>query len=104
MMRPLLGLALLIGCGSDPPPSCQQALTHFYAAGCSYFDQRTNPPAPIAQSTMIASCQSVAANIPASCHDELDGWLVCNDHVPDHVTSSAQCDCSAAYMALLECR
>ena len=107
MIRPPAGLllVLLIGCGSsDPPPSCQQAMTHFYAAGCSYFDQTTNPPTPIAQAQMINFCQNAAANGPPNSHDELDAWLVCNDHVPDHATTSAQCDCSADYMMLLECR
>jgi hypothetical protein len=104
MTKPLLGLVLLIGCGSsDPPPSCQQAMTHFYGAGCSYFDSTTSPPTPIAQSTMINFCQTAAVNISPTCRDELDGWLACNDQVPDHATN-ADCDCSSSYMVLLECR
>lgn len=104
MKKMILILMLAIGCGGDPPPSCVQALTHFYAAGCRYFDQRANPPAPISQGDMITFCQTAATQIPAACHDELDGWLVCNNRVPDHAISNADCDCSSSYMLLLECR
>lgn len=106
MKRLLAVMAVaMTGCSSsgDPPPSCQQALTHYYGAGCSYFDPTTNPPTPIAQSTMIARCQTATTQTPASCLDEVDAWLTCNDRVPNHATSDADCDCSASYMLLLEC-
>lgn len=123
MIKTILGLAFLIGCSSsdpvcsnadsrllalalcsDPPPSCQQALTHYYASGCSYFDITTNPPTPIAQTQEINTCQNIATAVPPQCRDELDAWLICNEHVPDHATTNIDCDCSAEYMALLECR
>lgn len=106
MNKTILGLVLVVAAcgGGDPPPSCQQALAHFYAAGCSYFDGTTNPPTPIPQNQMLTFCQTAATQIPTNCHGALDAWLVCNDQVPSPVTSSAQCDCSAEYMALLECR
>jgi len=69
-----------------------------------YFDQTTNPPTQISQNQMVAFCQTAAAQIPTTCHDELDGWLECNNSVPDHATKNADCDCSTQYMALLECK
>lgn len=106
MMRNMtMVMAFLVGCGGgDPPPSYQQALAHYYAAGCSYFDTSTNPPTPIPESQEIGTCQNVAIAAPVSCRDELDGWLVCLDRVPGHAMNNADCDCSAEYMALLECR
>jgi hypothetical protein len=105
MNRTLLGLVFLAACGgSDPPPSCAQAMDHYYGAGCSYFDTSTNPPTPIAETQEVGLCQTLATAAPANCHDELDGWLVCVDHVPDHSSTNADCDCSSSYMLLLECR
>jgi hypothetical protein len=97
---------VLFACGSSerPAPSCQQALAHYYAAGCTYFDGRTNPPSPIPQGQMVTFCQDAAINAPASCQDELDVWLRCDDEVPDHSTTNEQCDCSQEQMELLRCR
>lgn len=106
MPKPTILIALVVslvaGCAEDPPPSCQQAIGHYYQAGCSYYD--LNSGAPIAAATMIANCQGAAAEAPAQCQDELDEWLVCNNEVPDHSTTNAQCDCSQALMSLLACR
>lgn len=101
MARPLLGLVFLIGCGGDarPAPSCFDAFTRFYAAGCTFVDLNTGQPIP--QNTVIGECQSLAANAPAGCKDELDTWVSCID---DSTPSSNQCNCSAVQMALLECR
>lgn len=94
----------IAGCSSDSkPPSCQQALAHYYGAGCSYFDASREPPPAIPQSAMLNFCQTAAVQAPESCQDELDVWLECNAAVPDQATSNADCDCSADYMALLRC-
>lgn len=91
--------------GSDSkPPSCQQALDHYYAAGCTYVDETTNPPTPIPEGQIVTFCQNAAIQAPKTCQDELDTWLVCNDAVPARASSNADCDCSVEYMALLRCR
>ena len=103
MSKFALMAALIVGCGGDPP-SCQQELDHYYAAGCSYYDSRTTPPTAISQSQMIVFCQTAATQIPANCRGALDGWLECDAAVNDRATTNADCDCSGEYMALLECR
>lgn len=86
--------------GGDEPPSCQQAFTHYYSAGCTYYDLNTGQP--IAVGTMIANCQSAAASA-GRCLDELNDWLYCNDSVPTPSTTNAQCDCSQEFMAAITC-
>lgn len=94
-------MVLLVGCGSEEPaPSCQEGLSHYYQAGCSFTNLMTGQPISISE--MIATCQGIAVNGP-QCRDELDDWLVCLDAVPSPVTTAADCDCSAAQMAVLTC-
>jgi hypothetical protein len=99
-----LGLFACGGSSDKPAPTCQQAIGHYYSAGCSYFDGTVNPPAPIPQGQLVTACQDAAINAPASCQDELDTWLGCNNDVPTPSTTNEQCDCSVEYMMLLRCR
>lgn len=100
----ILSVLFLIACSSDdPPPSCQQAIAHYYSAGCVYLDGRVSPPTMISQTQMISACQSAADEAPRSCQNEFDAWLVCNNEVPTPSTTTEQCDCSAEQMALLRC-
>jgi hypothetical protein len=63
MLCTALFMVATVSCGTDdPPPSCQQAFTHYYAAGCAYHDLNTQQEIP--RDTMIANCQSVAASAP----------------------------------------
>jgi hypothetical protein len=99
MKNTLLGLVFLIGCGGDgPPPSCADAFGHFYGAGCTFVDASTGQPFPMDE--IISQCQSLAANAPANCRDELNTWVRCIEET----SASKNCDCSAEQMALLECR
>lgn len=105
-MRVLLTVSLLaIACSSDapPPPTCQQAIRHYYSAGCTYSDLTTDPPTPIPESTFVANCQTITVEAPASCQDEIDAWLTCNNEVPSPAGSNEDCDCSFEFMALLRC-
>jgi hypothetical protein len=85
------------------PPSCQQAIGHYYTAGCTYTDLDADPPSPISQGQMITLCQQSAIAAPDRCQDDLDAWLVCNGDVPSPSSSSSDCDCSKEFMALLRC-
>lgn len=89
----------IAGCGGSDAPSCQQAVDHFYAAGCMFSDAN----GPIPRDTFVLSCQSAASGTPANCQGELDDFLVCIDSVPTPSTMDAQCDCSQTYMALQTC-
>lgn len=90
-------LLLLAACGSDPPPSCSQALTHYYQAGCEYRNLTTGAQIPVGD--MIYTCQGIAANAPDHCQGALDAWLVCLD-----ASAAPDCDCSVEQMAVLRCR
>lgn len=96
------GIALLVvGCGHEEVPTCQQALTHYYEAGCSYYNLDTGAPIPVSE--MISSCREALSAAPASCEDDLDDWLVCLGGVDAPASTDADCDCSAEQESLLTC-
>jgi len=97
MSRWLVVLMTMAGCGSDPAPSCNEAFTAYYAAGCTFVDLQSGQPVPVGQA--IAGCQGAAATTPVACRDTEDDLLRCID------TSSpaSQCDCSQEQMALIRC-
>jgi hypothetical protein len=100
----MLSSVFLFACASDDPaPSCQQAIAHYYAAGCRYIDTADSPPTTISQTEMINLCLTAAAEAPRSCQSEIDAWLVCNNEVPTPSMTDQQCDCSTEFMALLRC-
>jgi hypothetical protein len=100
MKMTLLGGLFLIGCGGDarPAPSCFDAFSHYYAAGCTLVDLNTGQQ--VSQGTVIAQCQTAAANEPANCRDEFDAFLSCINAS----TPAQQCNCSSDQMTLLQCR
>jgi len=107
MRRAIFGvLFVIVGCGSDakPAPSCQQGLAHYYASGCVYVDTTNNPPTTIPQSQMVSFCQAATTQAPASCKDELDDWLRCNNETPPTATKAEDCDCTAEIMSLARCK
>lgn len=85
---------------SDNAPTCQDALKHYYGAGCAYYDQFGNQ---IELATMIGNCETGAAATPSECQPKLDAWLECDASVSSPATN-ADCDCSQTYMALLTCQ
>lgn len=93
-------LVAISACGTDPaPPSCQQGLTHYYAAGCLFHDLASG--AVIPRDTMISGCQSSVVGASSACQAKIDAWMVCTDGVPDPARSNADCDCSQTFMAVL---
>lgn len=85
----------------DPPPSCQRAVTHFYGAGCMFFDPMTMQPYPAAQIT--SECLALTSSLPDQCDEAFADFRSCLGGVPSPATSSAQCDCTQEQMALLSC-
>jgi hypothetical protein len=109
MQRVILGVlcSVAIGCGGGdarPAPTCAQAMAHFYAAGCAYFDTNQQPPAPYSQSGAVNFCQGLVVAAPTQCQGEIDDWSECNAGVPSPASGNADCDCSTPYQALLRCR
>ncbi len=104
-----LGMAVaalcLVACGSDPepPPSCQQAVGHYYGSGCSFFDLSTSPPTPYSELESVASCKEVNAAVPERCQAEFDDLMYCLDSTPANASTGADCDCSQEQDALFGC-
>lgn len=87
-------------CGGGDPPSCSVAVGHFYGAGCTLVRADGSE---IPQSDALAGCRSASSGVPASCVDAFDDFLFALDGVPDHVTTSAQCDLGPELDAIASC-
>lgn len=89
---------VLVACGSDPePPSCFQAMSAYYGAGCAFQNLQTGQQ--ISQQQATSDCQSEAGSIAPACDDELDAWLTCLSET----SPAEQCDCSVEQMAYIRC-
>ncbi len=101
-MRTILVLVGVLGAGcSSAPPSCQVAITDYYAAGCGFLDGSTNPPTPYSVNAAILSCKDVNAAVPDRCQAYFDDYVSCLDGV----TSTAQClDCTDEQDRLFGCQ
>lgn len=95
------GVSLLfaIACGDDPPPSCQEAIGHFYGVGCAFINLMTNQPYTMNES--LQSCKDINATVPDRCQSYFDDFMTCLNEVE----SSSKCaDCARAQDALLGCQ
>ena len=92
----------LFACGADdPPPSCQDAWTHFYGVGCAVYNLATNPPTPYTLAEAIQGCQQVNAAVPDRCQSFFDDYQRCINGVKDSATCA---DCSQEQDALFGCQ
>ncbi len=99
----LFSAVAVVGCSDGPAaPTCQQAFTHFYGAGCYYKDTTTQQM--ISLDSMVSRCQQLRATAPSNtCRDRLDDWLTCHNEVPAKALTLADCDCSAEQTSLSNC-
>ena len=88
--------ALSAGCSEDPP-SCQQAVGSYYGAGCVFTD---GAGTTFTEAEVVFACRADRANLPASCQDDLDAFLICLDER----TGPGDCDCSVEQERLLTCQ
>lgn len=104
MRTRLIGiLVLAVGACGEDAPSCNQAVTHYYAQGCAAVDL-TNGGAIVPKETMIVGCLNLVASAPRSCDAELDDFLICLGTVEESPTPvSSQCDCTSEQEELLRC-
>lgn len=86
-------------CGEDPP-SCQNAVTNFYDAGCMFSDANGNPT-PLSQAN--AACQEANASVTDSCRGEFEDWLFCLDDIRAPVSDVICRSCSEEFDALVAC-
>jgi hypothetical protein len=97
----LLGVAACTSSSSEDVPSCQQAVAHYYGAGCALF--MTNGQ-PYSELETVANCKELLATAPnVSCEHALEDLRVCFGTVRSPATSNADCDCSVEQDALLTC-
>lgn len=96
-----LSVLVLVGCGEEPP-SCQQAVSHYYGAGCELRDSNGRP---FTEGEIVASCkQSIAASTSSDCDAALEDLRFCFDSVPSPAMTNADCDCSVEQDAVLTCQ
>lgn len=101
-MQKLWAVAILcVSCASDPPPSCSQAVGHYYdVAGCTFVGTNGTRTSKAEAGT---TCFNIATAVPSQCQDKFDAWLFCVDDTPAQATTP-QCDCSQSYQELITCR
>lgn len=98
-------IAIVVGlaaCGGEEAPSCQQAIDHFYGAGCTFYDTSTTPPTATPQGTALNLCSQINVQIPERCRGEFDDWKFCLDSVAGGTNESCA-SCSQEMDALFAC-
>jgi hypothetical protein len=94
-------VVLLGACSEEPAPSCQDAITNFYGAGCVFTNLSTTPATPYTLNEAITSCKQVLMAVPDRCQSYFDDYQFCLDGV----RSSSQCtDCTQEQDALFGCQ
>lgn len=98
-MRNILLILGLVACGGgDEAPSCQEAVSSFYAAGCVIVDLQTGQP--FTEGDVILSCKQSLAAAPDQCQDELADLRSCFAGV----ANAQQCTtCADEQDAILTC-
>jgi hypothetical protein len=96
MRKTALALVLMVACGGEDVPSCQQALESFYGVGCVFSENGRQIPV----GEMIQRCKDARSVAPASCMDELDNYQACLGSI----ASDTECaDCTREQDAILTC-
>jgi hypothetical protein len=104
-MRTLMRVGALVAmftaaaCGEEAP-SCQQAVSHYYGAGCRLVDVNGRP---FTEAEVIGDCKGLLAVAPDSCVDDLEDLRFCFAGVPSPIGPVTDCDCTREQDALLTC-
>jgi hypothetical protein len=101
-MRPILSVVLLFAaaCDSSDPPTCSEAVSHFYDAGCTLI---TTGGSPIPEAEFLGTCREASSDVPASCEDEFEDLLEALASVPDPISGDADCDIGPELDAIATC-
>ncbi len=98
-------VAALFGAAcTEEVPSCQQAVTNYYGAGCTFLDLRTNPPTPYTLNESIVDCKGVNSAVPDRCQSYFDDYMFCLDGIRAPVTNATCGSCSSEQDALFGCQ
>lgn len=90
--------------GSDAPPTCQDALTHYYSSGCDLYDLSPGSAVAFSEATAITDCVNLVETEPSECLGGVNDLIACFGSVPEPSTQNSQCDCSVEQTAVQECR
>ena len=97
-----VAIALAAGCGGEEeePPTCDQAILHYYMAGCAFYNEAGGE---VTAGEIVTACRQRRDTAPDSCQGAIDDWLFCLDDVPDRADSNADCDCNAELERVQRC-
>nr|HEX4316071.1 hypothetical protein [Kofleriaceae bacterium] len=90
----IITLLALAGCGDSP--SCDDAFTKFYAAGCTIHDATGSA---VALATEIAECKTTLAQLgsDATCESDDESYLSCLDGVEASSGTSTSATCNSCF-------
>jgi hypothetical protein len=103
MRKIFMAIVLTVGAcgGSSNPPTCQDSIQSFYAAGCVL---TSGSGVAVTETAAFNACTSLVEAAPSECISTVNDLLDCFGSVMGPVTASSQCDCSTEQTAVEECR
>lgn len=97
----VLVVALVACGGGEEAPTCQEAIGHFYGAGCALFDTNGQP---FSELVILEDCKrSLAIADDTSCEDEFADYRACLASVPSPGNAQSCSSCAAEQEALFTC-
>lgn len=103
-MTKTIGLVMVLAmtAACEDPPSCQQAINHFYdVAVCTFVN--TNTGQVTSKGEALNTCVQINAAVPDQCRGEFEDWLECLNDRPRDATENQCISCSQESDALFAC-
>ena len=100
----VVAVVVALGAGCSDGPSCSQAVTYFYTAGCMF---RDGSGVVIDQDTEIAQCQAQGSQLAgnSTCQSDFQAYLSCIDGIEPVASDPTACNsCYMQQATVAECQ
>lgn len=89
--RIVIAVALaMAACTGPEPPTCYEAVAHYYAVGCVHYDGPTGEPLSLGET--VERCELLRAVVLTdACVEAVEAWIFCIDTAPSG--TEVGCDC-----------